>query len=538
MCNTDEHMIIGETAASWLPQLLQAAIARGDADPADYAGFPSSSFTRFKTGQFKYGERADEWVSYGDILAMAGDYFTEYPDLEQGTSIIDLLLPDWHGRLLDATRTVVDHNETRMVLLAMSNWPHFGYDAIAKWKLEHARAIDLARRGRQGALTDAELQDVTVRGQGFTQTVAGLLLALKRNAFADHFLSDLYSAGHMRVARKAIWNHLGEGAGQDRWPIPGLSLGGRHADVTSVCSGIMHDEDGDIGLWCRLMLGPCILNGLDGVSAVTGEDSEGARTWEAPLNDTVSDFFALGDDHLRDADNSVTRALSFYAVGLSIRDILIASVTGEDPAGEVVRLKFGYWGAVGGNTDPSPVHASLRLVPRPYPPSADWKADRATQNGRKNHHPLIAPGEGDADIDTYFDALAAALSGDAADNTKAFRYRSARWEVAPEVAGCDYAPGGSVYFDLLAQLKNGPPALSASVWRDYEYARMLKCYARYKGPGAAKEYLVEAESAVQGEILRLRGGLTSAESGAAQSIQAELAVAEGRLQKIRAQLFG
>jgi hypothetical protein len=538
-------MLIGETAASWIPQLLANLIQTAGASADDYSDFPSDWFVHFTQGAFKYGQNDDEWSSYGDILAMAGDYFTEYSDVEQNSDIIDTLLPDWHTKLADPSRTIIDHNETRMIVLAMSNWPHFGFEAIAKWKQEHAAAIDLAIRGRNGQLTDDELNNVTITGSGQTwsQITSGLMLALKRNAFADHFLSDLFSAGHMRVARKSIWTHLNEGNDTNQWSIPFLKFGGKQADVTSVCSGIMHDEDGQYGLWCKLNLGNCTLNGLDGASSVTGTDSGGDRTWDGPFSGDVGDFFALGDDHLSDDDNGTTRALCFYAVGLSIRDILIASITGQDPSGSDVQNQFSYWNAVGGAPSPQPVLASLRLVPRPYPPDANWQADRPNQNGQVNHFPFICHGSGTDDLEAYFDNMQNALCGDASDQTSSFQYRSTNWDFDPSISvlvsalsqavtGCSYAPGSSDYFDLLDSLKNGNAGLNADVWRDYEFSRMIKCYGEYKGPGAAKEYLQKAKVGLQKEVNRLKGLLGKVTGAAKQTVESDYQAAKDRLSKI------
>ena len=43
--------------------------------------------------------------------------------------------------------------------------------------------------------------------------INNLVVALKHNAFGDHFLSDLFSAGHMRVARRQMFDQLRDDKG-------------------------------------------------------------------------------------------------------------------------------------------------------------------------------------------------------------------------------------------------------------------------------------------------------------------------------------
>lgn len=60
-----------------------------------------------------------------------------------------------------------------------------------------------------------------------------LQLAYAMNAFADHFLTDLFSAGHLRVPRKALADTV------------------TPSDVGSLISRFMHDEDSKYGLAVR-----------------------------------------------------------------------------------------------------------------------------------------------------------------------------------------------------------------------------------------------------------------------------------------------
>ncbi|ATZ53462.1 hypothetical protein BCIN_09g03080 [Botrytis cinerea B05.10] len=93
--------------------------------------------------------------------------------------------------------------------LASYNWDHFGDDAYTCYKVGHAAAIKYAR---------------THHGD-----VNGLNQAYAMNAFADHFLQDIFSAGHVRTPRRQLHRPL--------FPY-----------YPDMCAKMMHDEDCAIGL--------------------------------------------------------------------------------------------------------------------------------------------------------------------------------------------------------------------------------------------------------------------------------------------------
>ncbi|MEF2985641.1 phospholipase, partial [Pseudomonas aeruginosa] len=64
-----------------------------------------------------------------------------------------------------------------------------------------------------------------------------LELAYAMNSFADHFLTDLFSAGHLRVPRKQLAAVV----------TPG--------ELGSLISRFMHDEDSKFGLKVRNAMG-------------------------------------------------------------------------------------------------------------------------------------------------------------------------------------------------------------------------------------------------------------------------------------------
>lgn len=103
----------------------------------------------------------------------------------------------------------------RYLKLAASNWDHFGPWALTAYQAGHTAALQQAVKAHASG-NERDLQ-----------------LAYAMNAFADHFLTDLFSAGHLRVPRKALADTV------------------TPSDVGSLISRFMHDEDSKYGLAVR-----------------------------------------------------------------------------------------------------------------------------------------------------------------------------------------------------------------------------------------------------------------------------------------------
>lgn len=80
----------------------------------------------------------------------------------------------------------------RYIDLATVNMDHFGTDAVKAYLAGHGYALE---------------QAAALHGQDpSSPAVASKLLACyAMNAFADHFLTDLFAAGHVRTPRRALW---------------------------------------------------------------------------------------------------------------------------------------------------------------------------------------------------------------------------------------------------------------------------------------------------------------------------------------------
>lgn len=140
----------------------------------------------------------------------------------------------------------------RYVNLAYQNLDHFGKDAIAAYQAGHSLALKLASQKR---LEDAYFYD----------------------GFACHFLTDLFSAGHIRTPRRAIWNSAVN---------PGT------AGFAGLCTRKMHDEDCRFGLYVN--------------------------------NARGNEWLAYGDARLRDLSDTANELIAVAAVQASVDEVYVA----------------------------------------------------------------------------------------------------------------------------------------------------------------------------------------------------------------------
>ena len=112
----------------------------------------------------------------------------------------------------------------RYYWLASNNWDHFGKGALKSYMAGHHNAIQSALNARNSQNKD----------------YARKLLeeAYARDAFACHFLTDIFSAGHMRTPRKEL--HAYSTA-----TVAGFAYGALAGDFLARA---MHDEDSENGL--------------------------------------------------------------------------------------------------------------------------------------------------------------------------------------------------------------------------------------------------------------------------------------------------
>eukprot|EP00128_Syssomonas_multiformis_P017219 Colp12_sorted_trinity150504_noHs@34192 len=91
--------------------------------------------------------------------------------------------------------------------LANYNYDHFGTCGTDAYRAGHMQALALAKSA--GSLVHGHSFDnlpLDKKGQALTQARSMLLKAYAVNAFADHFLSDAFAAGHVRTIRQDLVN--------------------------------------------------------------------------------------------------------------------------------------------------------------------------------------------------------------------------------------------------------------------------------------------------------------------------------------------
>jgi hypothetical protein len=158
--------------------------------------------------------------------------------------------------------------------LASVNWDHFGQNAITAYNAGHAAAIQQAITAKSAAA-------------GTAQTTA-LNLAYAMDAFACHFLSDLFASGHMRTPRKDLYED------------------GTPSYAGSYCARYMHNEDNYFGLL---------------VKNNPVHQTVASRSWQA-----------FGDAKLFDTNDYTNLSYVTGAVQQSAREIYGAMINGHAPS--------------------------------------------------------------------------------------------------------------------------------------------------------------------------------------------------------------
>lgn len=253
--------------------------------------------------------RTPEALRYGELVALSGDFYetpeelwderpSPVPWLWEGNDVSDLQAilakevawinenrvhdqryPDYDIRLAWNAKLYVE--------LALRNVDHFGWHNIRAYVKYHAIALDLAReaRGRN---------DETFRK------------ALHWNAFADHFLTDGFAAGHMRVPRAEI--------------IDWAAARGWARERSGALSKLIHDQDGHVGT----------------LHGAADEATRGATDGLHVRNARGDEWYTRCDGQLfmdGCAVGSPRVDLPVEAVSRSVLELLVAWKRGDLPAG-------------------------------------------------------------------------------------------------------------------------------------------------------------------------------------------------------------
>jgi hypothetical protein len=344
-------------------------------------------------------------LTYGDLVAFGGDHFKDFADiageasspagrvrlkrLQYLTENEATLNPAYE----DATTISKEYAE-RYKNLALENVSHFsgGGTALTTWQKLHRQAV---------------LNALEAGKQGDSTALAG---AYAFNAFADHYLTDSFSSGHIRVPREQVIIFYKKLAGEVFQHIIDYvsgRLGSRIFDLLGQDYRrvrVFGDEgdrrDAITRVRTKMMQGVTAAGGMAKVEeqfglVVAGAISKIMHDRENSLGlDVVSKrhpegWRAYGDGKLEDLDNSKNLRYMTEAVQASKQDLLTAFRVGIDvlakhgktpsqPAVDAAMAEL--------TKRVGPPFAALELVPTPAPgapplPSWEWgKLDKSMKS--------------------------------------------------------------------------------------------------------------------------------------------------------------
>jgi hypothetical protein len=131
--------------------------------------------------------------------------------------------------------------QLKYLLLAVTDYDHFGHDAELAYQAGHAVAVQTAITAKHMAEGQIEATNQACRAPGVTvfsdclqqQAVTTLKRAYAQNAFASHFLADRFAGGHVRTPLRQLHSTR---------PI---------AVLGSLSGNMMHNEDNRLGVVVR-----------------------------------------------------------------------------------------------------------------------------------------------------------------------------------------------------------------------------------------------------------------------------------------------
>lgn len=267
-----------------------------------------------------------EELQYGELVALSGDFYKTPEELFDEKSTL-FNIPG-HDNDLDDLRQIITQemqwinahkpgdgstypdenirlawNAKSYVELALDNTDHFGWHNLRAYCRYHAEALRLAIKART---YDHD-------GETFRR-------ALYTNAFADHFLTDGFAAGHIRVPRAEI----------RAW----AKARGLDEKVAGSLSKLLHDQDGHINM-----------HSLHGVGNENGRDPNDGL-WVMNSNGDTWYTYCDGQLFLKTRRGNVAVDQAVEAVTASVIEFLLAWKLGDIPRG---------------------VYEATRWVPFPHP---------------------------------------------------------------------------------------------------------------------------------------------------------------------------
>ncbi|RZA20466.1 MAG: hypothetical protein EOP10_18150 [Proteobacteria bacterium] len=277
-----------------------------------------------------------EYFSYGELVAFSGDFFPTPASLDnsrEARHIFDKIFNKNYKNVsktkdlfanevetIEEQITFEDSTEAseapevgdenlgyftafgwEYLEMSICNFDHFGWENMKRYVEFHSEALELA------LAANAE-QDPGMK----TETLRQALIA---NAFADHFLTDGFAAGHIRVPRKQglTWQKVvcDKPAGETRDQEKARLAGNKQGKAVGAMAKFQHDNDH------RFAAGSSGNKGLKVLNA------KGQR-WQ-----TRSD----GELYIAASQDDTAVRMPVHAVRLSILEVMNAYSRGVVPSG-------------------------------------------------------------------------------------------------------------------------------------------------------------------------------------------------------------
>jgi hypothetical protein len=350
-------------------------------------------------------------LTYGDLVAFGGDHFKDFAQLAgeassaAGRARLKRLqhLTENEAALQPAyedAATISEAYAERYKALAIENVSHFsgGGTALTTWQQLHRRAVlDALEAGKRGDAALAEAYAV--------------------NAFADHYLTDSFSSGHVRVPREQVIIFYKQLAGQVFQHIiedVSTRLGNRIFELLQQDYARVRDfgDDEDrreaIGrVRARVMENVATAGGAAKVQEEFGlyvagaiskilHDRENSLGLKVVSKRHPEGWTAFGDAKLESVDNEKNLRYMTEAVRASKQDLLTAFRIGIDiltrygkapsqPAVDKAMAEL--------TTKVGPPFAVLEFVPSPAsgaPPLPSWEWGKLDKSMKKELAELVA----------------------------------------------------------------------------------------------------------------------------------------------------
>ena len=200
----DVRILVVGNVSKWMRVMVQSGTAldgttNKPTDAAGLTGYVSEELLVKESGVFdqQLPVLPGLTLTYGDFTALGGDHFAKFLDLEAKAKspggadkikmFVDVVDGKRKGEFEDPT-TIDKEWAERYKNLAFENISHFshGGTALETWKKGHYHAL------------------MTAAKAGYFSDIGSLQRAYAMNGFADHFLTDSFSSGHVRVPRMKI----------------------------------------------------------------------------------------------------------------------------------------------------------------------------------------------------------------------------------------------------------------------------------------------------------------------------------------------